>query len=153
MAARSTSVDETVVTAKNVDFSNCDRELVQYPGAIQPPGAMLVVDEPDYTVIQASANCEELLGRPLDQVVGARIKDLFDDSAERLVGQLHRMPLDQTPVHVVREFFAGSARGVNIFAHRCDGPLILELEAISDETAPPNGSLYSHVRAIPALGF
>ena len=96
MAVDSTGVDDTVVTAKNVDFSNCDRELVQFPGAIQPHGAMLVVDEPDYTVIQASANCEELLGRPLDQGVGARIKDLFDDSAERL-GQLHRMPLDQTP--------------------------------------------------------
>ena len=153
MAARSTGVDETVVTAKNVDFSNCDRELVQFPGAIQPHGAMLVVDEPDYTVIQASASCEALLGRPIDQVVGARIKDLFDDSAERLVDQLHRMPLDQTPVHVVREFFAGSARGVNIFAQRCDGPLILGLEAISEEAAPPNGSLYSHVCATHALAF
>ncbi len=63
------------------------------------------------------------------------------------------MSLDNTPVHVVREFFAGSARGVNIFAHRCDGVLILELELISNELnwENGNGNLYSDVRATIAL--
>ena len=53
----------TVVTAKNVDLSNCDRELVQFPGAIQAHGAMLIVDEPDLIIRQASANCEHVIGR------------------------------------------------------------------------------------------
>ena len=52
MPAVDVSAIETRVTAKNVDFSNCDRELVQFPGAIQPHGVMLVVDEPDYIIRQ-----------------------------------------------------------------------------------------------------
>jgi chemotaxis family two-component system sensor kinase Cph1 len=146
-----TDKDDIPVTAKNVDFSNCDRELVQYPGAVQPHGAMLVVDEPDYVVLQASANCERFLGRSPEQLLGRKITEVLGDGAAAFFERLHRMSLDNTPVHVVREFFAGSAGGVNIFAHRCDGVLILELELISHEIEPSNGNLYSDVRATIAL--
>ena len=65
--------NKDLVTAKNVDLSNCDREQVQYPGAIQAHGAMLIVDEPDYIIRQASENCRQLLGRPaLCQCGGSR---------------------------------------------------------------------------------
>ena len=95
-------VSEIRVTAKNVDFSNCDRELVQFPGAIQPHGAMLVVDEPDYVIRQASANCHALLGRGPEELIGRSITELFGDATARLLDQLHRASLDHTPVHVVR---------------------------------------------------
>lgn len=145
--------DDTPVTAKNVDFSNCDRELVQFPGAIQPHGAMLIVGEPDYVVLQASANCEELLGVRPEDLLGKSIAEVLGKGAPAFFTRLQLMSLDNTPVHVVREFFAGSARGVNIFAHRCDGVLILELELISREfdLKNGNGNLYSDVRATIAL--
>jgi len=139
------------VTAKNVDFSNCDRELVQFPGAIQPHGAMLIVDEPDYVILQASANCKSLLGSAAEDLVGQKVADILGTGASPFFEQLQRMSLDNTPVHVVREFFAGSARGVNIFAHRCDGVLILELELLSPDTNLNNGNLYSEVRATIAM--
>ena len=147
------ATEETLVTAKNVDFSNCDRELVQFPGAIQPHGAMLIVDEPDYRILQASANCRDLLGCGPSELIGKNIAEVFGDGAPSFFERLHRMSLDNTPVHVVREFFAGSARGVNIFAHRCDGVLILELELEIGENGvnKPNGNLYSDVRASIAL--
>jgi len=145
--------DDTPVTAKNVDFSNCDRELVQFPGAIQPHGAMLIVGEPDYVVLQASANSAELLGVPPEDLLGKSIGEILGRGAPTFFERLQLMSLDNTPVHVVREFFAGSARGVNIFAHRCDGVLILELELISRELdlQNGNGNLYSEVRATIAL--
>jgi chemotaxis family two-component system sensor kinase Cph1 len=146
-----TNKDDIPVTAKNVDFSNCDRELVQYPGAVQPHGAMIIVDELDYVVLQTSANCEPFLGRSPKQLLGKKITEVLGDGAAAFFERLHRMSLDNTPVHVVREFFAGSAGGVNIFAHRCDGVLILELELISHEIEPSNGNLYSDVRATIAL--
>ena len=142
---------ETRVTAKNVDFSNCDRELVQYPGAIQPHGAMLIVAEPDYAILQASANCGAILGRSPEDLVGRKIEEVFGEGAPAFFERLQRMSLDNTPVHVVREFFAGSAMGVNIFAHRCDGALILELELIMSELYVSNDNLYSDVRATIAL--
>jgi chemotaxis family two-component system sensor kinase Cph1 len=146
-----TNKDDIPVTAKNVDFSNCDRELVQYPGAVQPHGAMIIVDELDYVVLQTSANCEHFLGRSPKQLLGKKITEVLGDGAAAFFERLHRMSLDNTPVHVVREFFAGSAGGVNIFAHRCDGVLVLELELISHEIEPSNGNLYSDVRATIAL--
>ena len=147
------SQDETLVTAKNVDFSNCDRELVQFPAAIQPHGAMLILGEPDFLILQASANCGELLGVTAENLLGKSIAEVLGEGAPSFFARLQLMSLDNTPVHVVREFFAGSARGVNIFAHRCDGVLILELELISQELnwENGNGNLYSDVRATIAL--
>lgn len=141
------SRDEILVTAKNVDFSNCDRELVQYPGAIQPHGAMLIVNEPDYVVIQASANAGKFLGGTAEELIGRNIAEVLGGAAPAFFERLQRMSLENTPVHVAREFFAGSAQGVNVFVHRCDGVLILELELISEASSLNNGNLYSDVRA------
>jgi light-regulated signal transduction histidine kinase (bacteriophytochrome) len=38
------------------DLSNCDRELIQHPGSIQPHGALLVLDASSPLVLQASTN-------------------------------------------------------------------------------------------------
>lgn len=141
----------TVVTAKNVDLSNCDREQVQYPGAIQGHGAMLIVDEDGYIIRQASENCASLLGRPAGDLLGKSIEQVFGSRAPEMLEQLHRMSLENGPVHVVRESFAGSTMGVNIFAHRCDGVLILELEMISHQPSEPTAHLYSEVRETIAM--
>jgi chemotaxis family two-component system sensor kinase Cph1 len=146
-----TEVHTTAVTSKNVDFSNCDRELVQYPGAIQPHGAMLIVDDPDFVILQASANCQQILGRQAEDLVGKPISEVFGDSSSTFFARLSRMSLENTPVHVVREFFAGSASSVNIFAHRCDEVIILELEVISEEKSQWNNHLYSEVRESIAM--
>lgn len=139
------------VTAKNVDFSNCDRELVQFPGAIQPHGVLLVVGEPDYRVLQASANCGDLLGIEAEAALGSHVADVLGTHGSEFFDRIARLSLDNTPVHVSREFFTGSARGVNVFAHRCEGVLVLEVELISDELGGNGGSLYSDVRETIAL--
>lgn len=133
------------VTARNVDLSNCDRELVQFPGAIQPHGAMLIVDEPGYVIRQASANCGAIIGYPAADLIGKRIEDVFA-AAPLMLAQMQRMSLENGPVHVVRESFAGATNGVNIFAHRCGGVLILEIETIADLSNEPTTHLYSDVR-------
>lgn len=138
------------VTAKNVDLTNCDQELVQFPGAIQPHGAMLIVDEPGYVIRQASANCDAIIGRTAQDLLGQRVSDVFD-AAPRMLEQMQRMSLENGPVHVVRESFAGSTNGVNIFAHRCGGVLILEIETIADPPKEPTTHLYSDVRETIAL--
>ena len=138
--------DAAPVTAKNVDFSNCDRELVQFPGAIQPHGVLLVVSEPDYLILQASANCGDLLGIAPEALLGRPIADVLGTKESEFFDRIASLSLDHTPVHVSREFFTGSARGVNVFAHRCDGVLIIEVEFIAEELGTSGGSLYSDVR-------
>ncbi len=151
MSRADTMHGHALITAKNVDLSNCDRELVQYPGAIQGHGAMLIVDEAGYIIRQASENCAALIGRPAADLLGKNIEEVFGPRAPEMLEQLNRMSLENGPVHVVRESFAGSAMGVNIFAHRCDGALILELEVISSQPSEPTAHLYSQVRETIAM--
>ena len=51
-----TDSDPTLATANNVDISSCDREQVHLVGAIQPHGALLVLQEPSLRIVQASIN-------------------------------------------------------------------------------------------------
>lgn len=43
---------EYIVTGENVDLTNCDRELFQFSGAVQPHCALLVLTEPDLRIVQ-----------------------------------------------------------------------------------------------------
>ena len=72
------------------DLSNCEREQIQLAGSIQPHGALIVVREPDFVVVQASANTAEFLslsgdiiGRKLEAFGGnlvSRIQPILKDS-------------------------------------------------------------------------
>ncbi|WP_047310121.1 ATP-binding protein [Rhodopseudomonas palustris] len=136
-----------IITARNVDLSSCDRELVQYPEAIQPHGAMLTVDEQSDRVLHASANCAAFIGKPPETVIGAPIASVLGPGWRELIGSLHRMPLDSGPVNIARESFLSSDQGWHLFAHRCGGLIILEFENAEPETAGTTSNLYSEVRA------
>jgi light-regulated signal transduction histidine kinase (bacteriophytochrome) len=146
MPRSKSQLSSDLVTARNVDLSNCDRELIQYPAAVQGHGAMLIVDEPEFRILQASLNCKELIGVDAKDILGKTIADVFGARAPQILERMHRMELEYGPVHVVRESFAGSTQGVNIFAHRCDGVLVLELEAITSAAESASMHLYSDVR-------
>ncbi len=78
------------------DLSNCEREQIHLAGSIQPGGALLVVREPDHTIIQASLNAGEFLGlagSPLGQPLAALPGDLAACLRPHLEAPLDRMPL------------------------------------------------------------
>ena len=110
-----------IITAKNVDLTTCDRELVQYPEAIQPHGVMLTVDDQSNRIVHASANCAELLGAQPEAIIGKGAASVLGAAGRDLVGVLHRIALEAGPMHVARELFVGSDRGFNLFAHRSGG--------------------------------
>lgn len=68
-----------MITPHNVDLSNCDREHIQYAGAILPHGALLTVNEAGSPIQQATVNCDEILGTPADQLIGNSLEKLFDE--------------------------------------------------------------------------
>ncbi len=123
-----TEKSNDIITAKNVDLSSCDRELVQYPEAIQPHGVMLTVDDHSNLIVHASANCAQLLGAGPDAIIGKSADSVLGRTGRDLIGKLRRMALDGGPVHVARESFVGSDRGFHLFAHRSGGLIILEFE-------------------------
>jgi PAS domain S-box-containing protein len=60
-----------------VDLEACAREPIHIPGSIQPHGVLLAVDAERGLVTQASANAGEVLGLPLDGILGAHWTSLI----------------------------------------------------------------------------
>jgi light-regulated signal transduction histidine kinase (bacteriophytochrome) len=117
------------------DLSNCERELIHLAGSVQPHGVLIVLRESDGRVLQASANCEALLGLAVEQLLGRPLAVLGGDLADRLHALLAE-PTEPTdlaeprPLQVCTQ--VGSlARHWSGVLHRVAAQqvLVLELEA------------------------
>ena len=146
-----TTENAPMITAENVDLSNCDREQVQFSGAVQPHGAMLVLAEADLRVLQASANCATLLGTPaVDSLLGQPLEHALGQVVAHDLRDLLARPgtsFDSGPVHGLRAILASGV--FDTFVHRVEGGLILELEIVRTEPAPLL-DLYSDLNATVA---
>ena len=118
-----------LITALNVDISNCDREQVHLCDAVQPHGVLLVIDESNWTVLQVSANSAALIDREPDTLLGQSIASaLGEEASASLRDFVGSMPeLTATPY-----CFATLSEGTRVrhfWAHRSpDGRLIVEVE-------------------------
>ena len=108
------------------DLSNCEREQIQLPGSIQPHGALLVVREPDYVIIQASANAAAFIGSDSD-ILGCKVEQIPGNLYERIKPHLDE-PLHTIPI-AVRGRIGDTGRDYDILLHRPpEGGLVIELE-------------------------
>ncbi len=137
-----------LVTAANVDLSNCDREQVQYSGAVQPHNALVTVTEPDLKIVQFSANLADFLGLTKSGFQNLTLTDLLGaPQTEQLRQRAARESLvNVPPVHVLR--LEIGERKFHVFAHRIDGVLVLEFENASPEQEVTD--LYGDMRAVIA---
>lgn len=62
----------------DLDLSNCDREPIHIPSAIQSHGVLLTFLETDLTVLQVSQNCEIFLGKKPTELLGQPLSLLMD---------------------------------------------------------------------------
>ncbi|HTV02471.1 MAG TPA: GAF domain-containing protein, partial [Luteitalea sp.] len=112
-----------------VDLSNCEREPIHIPGAIQPHGVLVACAEDGRRVTYASANVDEAFGESAGRVLGAPLSSLLDaESAVRLdVAVRDGLGRDVNPVPLVTR----TGRTYEGIVHRSttDGVLVLELEA------------------------
>lgn len=107
------------------DLSNCEREEIHLAGSIQPHGALLVVSEPDYRVIQCSANAADFL--QLAEVLGRSLSDLDGDLLVRILPYLDALS-QGTPI-AVRCRIGSPAAAFDGLLHRPpEGGLVIELE-------------------------
>ncbi len=109
------------------DLSNCEREQIHLTGSIQPHGALLVVREPDYVVVQASANAAAMLGL-VGSFLGRPIASLDGDLAERISPHLN-VPMLYTMPLAVRCAIGSKRRLFDVVLHRPPaGGIVIELE-------------------------
>ena len=92
-------VSDFVPVGTPIDLDNCAREPIHIPGSIQPRGVLAVVREPVFEVRQVSANIADLLGRPVDAVLGRHLSVLIGAEQGRRGraggGDLRRSPSTQ----------------------------------------------------------
>ncbi|TLU72086.1 bifunctional diguanylate cyclase/phosphodiesterase [Lichenicoccus roseus] len=63
------------------ELSECDREPIHIPGAIQPHGALLAASEDDWRISHASANLSEVLGLDAHAMLGRPLRDAVQELA------------------------------------------------------------------------
>lgn len=129
------------------DLLNCEREQIHLAGSIQPHGALLLLREPDNTIVQASDNAAAFLGVP-GAVVGHRLEDVGGNLAERLRPHLRDKLRDVA--RAVRCDLGDPPRAVDGLVHRpAGGGLLVELEP-AGPVADLSGDLENALQAIMA---
>lgn len=117
------------VSAHNVTLTNCDREAIHIPGAIQPHGLLLGMDG-DWVIRYVSANCEtqtgwiatELLGQPIACVFTPEIVTTLERTLEGDFDHLN-------PLSLQLRLKDGTDRPVDGIVHQSSqGVMLLELE-------------------------
>jgi len=111
--------------AERVDLTDCDREPIHVPEAIQPHGLLLVVDRRDMTVVREAGRFETITGRA--SWIGQNVEDVFGEAvASRL----------KAVASIGEEGFTGRWRGMNgldydVIVRASDAGLVVEVEQSS----------------------
>lgn len=111
------------------DLTNCDREQIHIPGAILPHGAMLVLDNATFEVLQIAGDTTGLLGVTHEDLLGTSIATVFGpQQVENLRALSTNLPLLR-PRHMLDPQMRVAANlPLDASVHRSDEMLVLEFE-------------------------
>lgn len=132
-----------------VDLSTCDREPIHVPGAIQPHGVLLALDDAQ-TVVMVSANIGSMLGTSREHALGAGLGDLLGAAAAE---QVSARIADWTPAEPLILTLPGDLGGVlageevDVSMHRSGGRVVVEIESLGR----PRSTLLSYQSARSAM--
>jgi light-regulated signal transduction histidine kinase (bacteriophytochrome) len=130
---------------KVTDLTDCDREPIEIPSAIQPHGTLLVVDLTSDRVVQVGIGTEAVL-QPSRPLLNQRLTDVLGVPAA-VVGST---AFSGEPIYVSSLIPGLAARDdIDVTAHRSDGLIIIEIERAF--TARPSAAhMMGRVRSISA---
>ncbi len=61
-----------------IAITNCEAEPIHIPGSIQPYGYLLALNKIDTTIQYCSENCTTLFDKPLNQILGKHLSEIFN---------------------------------------------------------------------------
>ncbi|WP_373539346.1 ATP-binding protein [Chamaesiphon sp.] len=116
------------MTYQAVDSTNCDREQIHIPGLIQPHGVLLVLQEPDLTIVQVSSNTLESIGHPPKDLLGKPLLALL--TAKQIANIRQCLSEDFESVNPLDISIKRAAKLLKFdgIVHRQKALIILELE-------------------------
>ena len=130
-----------------VDLTNCDREPIHIPGAVQSHGVLVVVHEPELIIERISHNAGEYFGKSAESLLGRPLGDLLaPESLRYLIETVLPQALDASPQYLPPVTIGTTAfEGI---IHRFKGVLILEFETQREESRAPSVGTYAAFRTI-----
>ena len=143
-------MEEITTQLKSIDLTNLYRDVIHTSGQIQPHGVVLVLQEPELRIIQASSNTYAIFGIEPENIVEQSLEDLLDPfQLEKIQEGLSRDNLDfinPTKIWVRKE---GDDYAIfdGVFHRNSQGLLILELEPATSQENIPFLSFYHLARA------
>jgi light-regulated signal transduction histidine kinase (bacteriophytochrome) len=131
------------------DLTNCEQEPIHIPGAVQPHGLLLAIDERQ-RIVTASRNCAPLLGRSVRDLLDTDVRDAIGAGPTTSILLAVEAGDLGTPVRVTMPAGHGELAGqdVDLIAHRSGGRLVIELEPV---TAPMTSQNVSYRSARSAM--
>ena len=130
-------------------LTSCDLEPIHVPGAIQPHGALLVLSEPALTVLQVSANSQEMLGLSVETVLQGCLQEWLDEPSLSALSEALTRPRPEEASPLALRLNGRQLTGI---CHRYRGATILELEPAVTSTVAQVGRLWGALARIQAVG-
>jgi two-component system, chemotaxis family, sensor kinase Cph1 len=141
---------DTSLQLQNFNLAQLKQPAIQHSTQIQPHGVLLVLQEPDLTVLQVSRNAASVFGISAEEMLQKSLEEIFDPfQVDRFKAELIQDNLDlinPTKVWVKKkgdEYFVFDA----VFHRSLDGFLVLELEPAFSQENIPFLSFYHLARA------
>lgn len=118
------------------NLTTCDREPIHIPGAIQPHGVLLALDD-EMRVAAASTNTDRHLGVPAADLVGRSVTEALGPSAAQAVAELVERAEPGEPARVVLDAGRGDLhqRLADVLTHRSGDHLVVEVEPVASSSS------------------
>lgn len=115
------------------DLTDCDREPIHIPAAIQPHGALLTLDPQTFSIVQAGGDTARILGTPPGALPGQPMAAWFPpDCVARLRCLLAIEGPTPRPVHAFTLATRQDGQAIEAVAHGSGGLVVLELEPLRE---------------------
>jgi two-component system, chemotaxis family, sensor kinase Cph1 len=144
--ARINSLTDPGLEFSNLRLTNCDREPIHVPNAIQSHGVLLTFSEADLIILQISQNTQVLLGRQPEALLGQSLETLISHDKIEAIQSCLKAEFDT--VNPVRLMLSvdGHMLPFEGIVHRSDRVIVLELEPVVDAQAVNFFDFYKSVK-------
>ncbi len=129
-------------------ITQCDTEPVHTPGCIQSHGVLIVLRLADLTIVQASENTLQFLGRSPAQLLGCSVEQVVGASNVQFLERLLDNPaLERNTVYAFTLPAIQNVAALDVCVHTLGGVAVLELEATGRAGSHADGDFFAMVKS------